>query len=178
MPVTPLPPSNTRRYFLDYSVGGIQHTLTCRTTGTVSAGTAAVAIDGFLSAFGTTLHELTVIGFRISAAGSDVSLPVNWPEADTYGTGALTGANRARFSSITGRSTAGRKARVDLYGLKENPNASWRFLPTDFTWVSAAITALGATTGCFTAIDGLPVDWHAYVNINMNDHWVDEFRKT
>lgn len=179
MPLSPLPPTNTERWFYDYSAYGKEHSLMMRTPNELTAGEAGEQIDGFLTAIEGGLSEITTIGLRVARAGSNITNTEGTPGLQaTYGAGAGNSIDTPLQVTFTGRSTDGRKARVGIFGWLGQSDNSWRMSVLEDSDVSAGVTFLQAITssGFFTSISGEPVVWHAYANIGYNDHWVKEAR--
>src|SRR3569833_414864 len=127
MPITPLPPDNTKRYRLVYTVAGREHRMMSRCG---SGMTDATAI-GHLNAVAVALapymfSDVSFIGVEVLAAGSDVSNPVSgWTVVNGGQPGAMPAAAAARSWAISGRSSTGRKARVYWYGSNIPQPATW-----------------------------------------------------
>lgn len=175
MPITPLDPTNTERWFYDYTVLGDQHSLMMRTPNELDAGTAGEQIDAFLTAIEGGLIEITTVGLRVARAGSNITNPTGTPGIQaTYGTGAGSAINAPLQVTFTGRSDDGHKARVGIFGWDGQSDSSWRMTVVENADVAAGVTFLQAITasGFFTSISGEPVRWHPYANIGYNDHWV------
>jgi hypothetical protein len=179
MALAPLDPSNTQRYFYDYSVGTIQHTMVVRCTDTVGLSDAVVQIDAFLSALSAGTVLITTVGLRHAEKGSNITNPVDSDGlAATYGTGVEAVINNPLQVTFTGRSGDGRKARVGMFGWEAQTDDSWRYTTAENSTVLAAVVALGnaGAAGVFCSISGQRVLWHPYMNIGYNDHWIDQAR--
>ena len=175
MPVTPLNPFNTERWFYDYTVLGDQHSLMMRTPNELDAGSAGEQIDAFLTAIEGGLIEITTIGLRVARAGSNITNAEGTVGlAANYGTGAGSAINAPLQVTFVGRSNDGHKARVGIFGWDGQTDSSWRMTVVENSDVLAGVTFLQAITasGFFTSISGEPVVWHPYANIGYNDHWV------
>lgn len=179
MPVTPLPPSNTERWFLDYTVIDTHHVLIMRTADAVSDGAAAEALDTFLSAIAPGCSAITIDGLRHAAATSDLTFPASTTGLSaTYGSGVGQLIDIPLQATFTGRSTDGRKARVGMFGWDAQTDSSWRYTTAENANVAATIAALNSlsASGFFVSISGGGVIYHPYMNIGYNDHWVDKRR--
>jgi hypothetical protein len=179
MPVVALDPSNTARYFYDYSIGGDNHSMLVRVTEDVGLSDAALAIDAFLTAIEPGCNEFVTVGLRFAALGSNITNPVDSdPIQATYGSGVMPVINRPLQVTFTGRSGDGHKARVGLFAWDAQTDDTWRYSVGENATVIAAIAALGTAGagGIFCSISGERVLWHPYMNIGFNDHWVKEAR--
>ena len=175
MPIAALPPSNTQRYYYDYSVYAEQHTLIVRCTADVGLSDAKVGIDAFLTALGPGLIEITTVGLRHSEAGSNITNPVDADGlAATYGSGSGSAINAPLQVTFTGRSGDGHKARVGMFGWESQTDTSWRYTTAENTDVLNAVAELTdqGSAGIFCSISGQRVLWHPYMNVGYNDHWV------
>lgn len=179
MPVTALDPTNTERWFYDYTVLGNQHSLMMRTADALDFSQAAEAIDAFLTGIEGSLIEITTVGLRVALAGSNITNDVGTAGLSaTYGTGAGSAINAPLQVTFTGRSADGHKARVGIFGWDGQTDASWRITAVESADVASGVSVLqGITTGGrFVSISGEPVVWHGYANIGYNDHWVKQAR--
>lgn len=175
--MAPLPASNTKRYFLDYSVAGEEHTLVMRVGDATTDSLAAAAYEAFLNAFGTSILTLTVSGMRVAANGSNITLPAVYGETTTFGTGTGTTADTANYYGFVGRSTAGRRARISLFGAAINRlNGDYRAEAGASTNLDAVVDWLQSNPSYFRAIDGLGVNWKDYTNLGINAYWRNEIR--
>lgn len=179
MPVPALDPSNTERWFYDYTVLGNQHSLMMRTPDVLDAASAGEQIDAFLSAIEGGLIEITTVGMRVARGGSNITNPEGTVGLSAnYGTGAGNVINAPLQVTFVGRSSDGHKARVGIFGWNGLVDDSFRMTVVENADVLAGVTFLQAITssGFFTSISGEPVVWHPYANIGFNDHWVKEAR--
>lgn len=179
MPLSPLNPNNTERWFYDYTVLGNQHSLMMRVDHPMSASEAGEQIDAFLTAIEGSLIEITTIGMRVALAGSNISNSEGTVGLQAnYGTGAGSAINAPLQVTFVGRSNDGRKARVGIFGWNGQSDDSWRMTVVEEADVADGVTFLQAITasGFFVSISGEPVVWHPYANIGYNDHWVKEAR--
>jgi hypothetical protein len=126
-----------------------------------------------------------VTGARYAAIGSNISLPVDLSISDLLG---FAGTDTDPFPAVehprelvwVGRSQlTGRRARFSLYGSIIATPANYRLGPGETVWAgSTFIAALNAASaaGQFISIDGTPVQWYPYVNVNYNSYWETERR--
>lgn len=179
MAVPALPPSNTARYFYDYSVYGEQHALIARVGPEVGLSDFVLYLDGFLTEFSAGSVQITTVGLRHSEQGSNVTNPVDTTGlSSTYGTGSGDPINKPLQSTFTGRDGAGHKCRVGMFGWEAQTDTQWRYLTTDSSIVLACIASLesAGVAGVFWTINGSRPLWHPYMNVGYNDHWVKQER--
>lgn len=186
MPLTPLPPSNTGRLFLDYVTGNAatsqEHTVQFR-FGSLPVANPDVAMFSFynlLTEMGanTFANGWRVTGARVAAQGSDVTLPYTLStELSTFI--GLGGALATRLEpqqwTWQGRSLAsGRRGSFGLFGLTTDTPANFRLyagVTGAPAWVDASVDILGGTTAPVQCIDGSVLEFYRYVNANYNNHW-------
>jgi hypothetical protein len=176
--MAPLPPTTTKRWFLDYSVGGVDHTLMMRSSANVTAAEAVTAISGFLAQLAPVLYEITVTGFRVAELNSNVTNPVVWTGNATYGSGAAPENSIPNFISFIGRSAGGRRARVFVFGFKLNYPSNYRFEAGENADVDDARAQLDAYANRWLTIDTLDAVWNAYANTGVNAYWQRQIRVT
>jgi len=167
-----LPASNTERWFLQYSVGGHQHTMMMRTEEGTSSTDVSDAFDEFLTQIAPGASLITIVGLEVAAVNSDVRNPSVWGGDATYGTGTPPAGYDPVELTFTGRTTGGHKARVSFFGYDGSIPDDFRLGAGDDANVDAARATLSANPGRWIAIDGLSVIWHPYANVGFNDHWV------
>lgn len=170
--MAPLPVSNTSRLFVDYTTCTVQHTLMCRFGTSSNVAAAMAAVDALLTALGSQIHTYTIDGARVAAAGSNISLPVSWTGASTYGGTAGSLIETGQYLDFVGRSNDGRRVRVTLFGSPTiTSNGNYRISAGESAAVDAAVAVLRATAAEFVTIgDILPV-WHDYANQGLNSYW-------
>lgn len=175
--MAPLPPSNTPRLFYDYLQGTTTHTMMVRHDVGSTVSNVDLQVDEFLNAISALLVTTTISAVRAAAAGSDITLPVVSALVGTvYGTGTASPITDARQFSFTGRSTAGRRARVEVFGANAAP-VDYRVTPTELPAIQTALDALANDPDVFEAIDGLSgVVWNQYMNFGLHDHYVKKAR--
>jgi len=178
MPVTRLSPSNTARWWLDYTVNGDPHTIQMRLP---SGGTDADAESVFTDILGlmdaSAFYGWSVIGMRHAVAGSDVSLPATYGGPTSAGAGSSTDNEfRAHTYSLTGRDAEGHKIKVTFFGAKLQANGDYRLGHGENSITDALIDYFVALDGKFVTINGLQPLWNNYVNTGFNDHWIHSRR--
>lgn len=175
MALSPLPPSNTVRYKLRYSAGGIEHGLISRFD-EVNDTIANSELQTFLSLAEPLLATISIVGLEWAPVGSDIFNPTPWTGNATYGAGALPDINKPWTLSFVGRSRTARKSRVFLYGIKTLNDASYRIHASENEDVAAVTGFLQTAAHGFRTIDGTQAVWAAYANLGANDHWVGDQR--
>lgn len=165
------PPNNTRRYFLDYIVANVQHTMCVRTTGGVTPAEASTEIGGFLTQLAPVLNVITIAGLRIAEAGSNVTNAALWSGAATYGTGNQSPQDVPKFLSFIGRDVGGTRTRIFVFGTSLSADANWRVSTTENTAIANAITYLRNRTTTFLSIILAPPVWKPYANFGYHSYW-------
>ena len=179
MSVAALDPSNTERWFYDYSVGGYQHTLLMRTAAASNAIDASEAINTFLVNLNTYLAVITSVGLRVALVGSNVTNPQPLTSIEgTYGTGAQGAIYSPVQTTWTGRDNTGHKGRVGMFGAANLNDSSYRITSAESGDIADAVEALGtlSASGFFVSIAGHRLFFHPYANVGINDHFVKQRR--
>lgn len=188
----PLPANSTNRLFVDYltgnETGSQQHTTSVRYNPvTLDVGDVQEAFLDVLQGIGAALFRTgwRVVGTRVQAAGSDISLPVTTivSLAGFTGTASPTYTPRLEAVEMTfqGRSSvSGRSVDFSLYTAVIDVGPNFRYASGDVAapWVATALAALraGTTAGAFQAISGDAPIWYDYVNLNYNSYWERRLR--
>lgn len=175
--MAPLPSNTTGVVFVDYTVGGEEHTIQCRYSASGSAAGAMTVIADFLAALTSVLETITITGARHRPAGSTITLPMVWTGAATYGSGVATRAQSAWYYDFIGRSPDGRRVRMSVFGA----NAM-----TDIAEGDYRIPIVGAFIGAKAVLDAAPDDavtisgdtpvWYTYANTGVNAYWRNRIR--
>lgn len=178
MPLSPLPASNTKRYFLGLKDDLAQHHIQIRCADTVSDSQAIIDI-GYVA---TLLQPVTYADYSfnellVSENGSDIRNPVSgwvvhpgtWATAqdDTEMPLAITGR---------GRSHTGRKSKFSLWGQVFTRAEDWTYTPGFESAHEAFMTIVQTSPSYFLAIDGSKPVWRGDFTVDYNDHWVQEQR--
>ncbi len=175
--MAPLPSNNTGVLFLDYSVGGEDHTVQFRYPPGGSLIDLKDVADQFLSALGDAIMTITITGARHRAEGENITLPTAWTGASTYGTGSATHDQSAWYVDFVGRSAGGRKVRIAIFGaasFEDNIGHDYRLPATD--QIADALTVLNDNGDILTGIDGETVVWYSYANVGVNAYWRNRIR--
>lgn len=189
--MAPLPANQTPRLFVDYISGNlptsIEHTMSFR------AGVGGTPIDldalqgkvaSFLLSIGASNLRAgwRIIRVRFQNGGDDFSVPYPLiPSLEGFaGTGSLTLTQdrEAVEWSFVGRSfVSGRRSKVSVYGLVVGVPPTFRLTAGAVPWVAAATAALNEPTEPrLRAIDGTPLNFYPYVNVQYNSYWETRIR--
>jgi hypothetical protein len=177
--MAPLPSNNTAVLFVDYSVAGEQHTVQVRYSASSSVAAAMAWLDDFLVATSPFLFLTTIVAARNRAQGSNLSFPVTWTGASTYGSGAGEHFNSAWYIDYIGRSPLGRRVRIGMFGTNVVTDAvsdDYRLQEAENVNVANTLTALEASPTEGIAIDGGNPVWNRYANIGVNAYWRNRIR--
>jgi len=175
MPLPALPPDNTARFRVNYTVGGHGHDFQVRST-PVSPAALGTVVDLFLTALEPALNLMSIQTIEFAPSGSNVfNIVTTGIEGNVYGSGAGTGSAIPNYVDFIGRSSGGRRVRLAVFGLKIDAT-DYRFLPGENAAVDDAIDVLQAATGSFLAIDGVKPQWYTYANAGVNYHWQHTLR--
>jgi len=173
-----LPASNTPRLYIDYTVGGEQHTMTYRYPETGSQGAALSTIVELFAFMDSELYLTSINGARFSEINSNVTNPVAWPGDPTYGTGTPTAGQQMKFFSMVGKDPNGRRWRSEWFGCTEAIPVAWRLAyginPTMDDMFDHLQAALTATTLC--SIGGESVLMREYYNFKYADSEIAKVR--
>lgn len=175
----PLPSNNTDVLFVDYSVGGENHTLQCRVVNPSGAPEAMSAVDDFLTAISPLLRTITIVSARYRVATFSVTLPVTWTGAASYGSGSAVHFETAYFVDFVGRDDDGRRCRAAVFGANvpaDVSNDDFRLTRAENSAVDDALSVLEAATDEWQSISGLKPSWHQYANIGTNAYWRNHIR--
>jgi hypothetical protein len=176
MPIVALPPSNTARYKLQYTVGGLQHEVQNLVGPAVDNNSASLAFVQLFTRLNADLYLVSIQGMTFAPAGSDIFNPVAYSGALSFGAGAPAPEQAIRSISFVGRTPTGRKARHFVYGFKANLTDNMRITIAENANVAAWITDLATYAAQWLAIDGVKPVYAGYGNLDYNDHWQKEIR--
>lgn len=174
--MTALPPSNTRRYFLDYVTCGEQHTLVMRTADTVSSDDASMKFATFLTAMSPAIYSLQVVRLRECVTGSNVSIPAEYTGTEEFGSGVGPRVAVPNTWSFTGKDASGRRVRIELFGRNVGLNDDYRLFGVDDTTIEATIAELESDGDYWKTIAGNVPFWNQYANEGVNAYWQRELR--
>lgn len=177
--MTPLPPNNTERWFVDYSVSGTAHTLLLRAEAPTDASTVSSFVSDLFGALTTNLYATTISGLRKAAQGSDISLDQPYTGTTEFGADAAGDGFKPAFIAFQGRSEGGRPVKLTIFGYKDIGDVGdYRFVPGAGSSIADAQAVIEATAGFPCAIDANNVIWKTYVNCGFNAYWQRQARKT
>jgi len=169
--MTALPASNTPRVFIDYTVGGEQHTMSYRYPETGSLVTALSTLAEMWAFMDSEMYATTIDGARFAEVNSNVTNPAVWPGDPSYGTGTPAAGQEMKFFSMVGKDPIGKRWRVEWFGVTQAIPSTWRLavginpsMDDMFDHLQAALTA---TTLC--SIAGQSVLMRTYYNFKYAD---------
>lgn len=176
--MAPISPDNTGRIYVDYLVGGEEHTVVARWLTGIGPVTALSTMAEVFAFLDPVLYTTAILGARYSVEGSNVTLPITWPGDPSYGAADPSPGKEMLFISMTGKSTLGRRWRIEFFGINITVPAAWR-MPLG---VNASLddarehisTALA--TGGWVGIDGNGVLVNPYYNFKYADHEIGKAR--
>lgn len=173
-----LSPSNTGRVWVDYATANAEHSFMLRYPVGSSSAVALEVAAAFLEQASSDLHVINIRGARFALKDTDVTLPLIWPGELTYGSTQENPVNAPRFVSFAGRSIAGRRWLMQLYGWKGNTPDAYRISLGSYPGLESAVQELrdASDEGVICGIDGQGINIYDYFNVNYNDHWVSEAR--
>jgi len=177
--MAPLDPTNTGRAFLDYETCGEVHTAMLRFS---TLGGVADCMDiwhTMLQSMVAFLYQVTIIGARQAALGSNITNPVVWTGDPTYGGDPGPHYATAQYVDFVGRAPSGRRVRSAFFGAQayfDGGGDDYRFQAADFPFVVTCITALEGDPGNAVSIDNLAPVWHLYGNGGVNAYWRNKVR--
>lgn len=170
--MAPLPFNSTDIVFVDYQQGPRTHTFLVRVADLADITAIEANIADFLTAASPLLFETLILAVRGQNAGSNISFPfpTSTLVGEVYGSGTVSSESVPYNIDFVGRSTGGRRARLDLFGYK-GAISDWRRTSAESTDVAAAVAVLNGSTGSFLAIDGQQPFWYPYGNVGANAYW-------
>lgn len=173
--MAPLNPANSARLYLDYTLGGQDHTVIVRyDSASIAAGAADIFRAVLLAndaAFGSNVE---FVGARVSELNVNVTNPLPWDPVEFVGT-AIAAQDYPRFVSLVGRDAQGYRVRYYFYGINFDT-----LEPTDYrltgeelpVWSSFMTDWLDAMeeTGATTIAGFTPV-MKSYANVGYNAYY-------
>lgn len=179
MPLSPLPASNTKRYFIRWTAGGLVHFTQCRVSDDTDNAFAVSFLQNDLLILVPVLGDNVVIdGLEVALNGSDIRNVVSgWTVISGTGGVDLTGQERARSFSMRGRSSSGRKMKALLWGfiIARQPDFELA-LADQAAAISSFTSQVQARTNQWLAIDGTKPVMETNLLEDYNDHWEKELR--
>lgn len=177
--MAPLPSNNTGVLFLDYTTCTVEHTVQIRYASASSVGAAMTLLDDLLTSLVSGLTKLEVIGARHRAVGANVTFPIAWTGAASYGTVVGPRYKGAAYLDFVGRGITGRRLRIAIFGpgdFFDTANEDYRFTVADSAVVAAAVAVLEAGSAVPVDISGSEVTWNQYANTGVNAYWRNKIR--
>lgn len=180
-------PNFTARYQFHYSSLGKSHTMLWRVGSEVTDPTDISEKVGLVleDLKGHLWADFTVSNATFAPADSDIFLPAPAPtfSGGTVSVGGSVPNDAAGAISFVGRSIAGGKARMFLYGtdfpsgLRTATEYDFKITSAEVAAISAAIVRLNETAPALVANDNNVAIWYEYVNYKANDRWVRKMRR-
>jgi hypothetical protein len=172
--MAPLPPNGTPRYKVNYTITSFQHSFQVRSH--VSPSAIGTFLDAFLTALADALYGLIVQTVEFAADGSDIFLPVaTGIEGNVYSVGSPTVTEVPHFYGFIGRSAAGRKWHLDVFGAR-TLGIDYRLNAGENADVDAAIAVLQGAGATLVGIDDAVVTVYGYANCGANAHFQRKVR--
>lgn len=182
-------PNYTHRIRVSYRAAGANHSQLWRVLPPADVTTRALAfgtIQSFYDSLSSVLaDDAAVLSVTEAFVDSDIFLPAGFALTMTGSLSMATfgPSKKASATSWVGRSVAGLRAIVFMYGLIHNmsdselPGNDFRVTAAESAYVADSVGVLnGGSTG-LAANDGNPVSWYSYVNVKYNDYWVRKVRQ-
>lgn len=180
-------PNYTARYRIHYTVLGKSHSMLWRVASSVTDPTGiASKVELFLDDMSPALfNDFTVTSADFALADTDIFLPAPAPASPTGAASFPSGAGAVAANAISfvGRSTAGGKSRMFMYGIAyevggyTTRSTDFRFTSAENAEISDAIVRLNETSPALVANDDHVATWYEYVNWKPNDRWVRRLRR-
>jgi hypothetical protein len=182
-------PNFTARYKLRYSSLSLTHTMQwriARGAGATGLSNMILKVAGFLAQLAPGRYtDWTMLSATYAPEDSDIFLPAALPVG--IGAGAATISGNPKSDSIVslgfvGRSIAGQKARLFVFGTSFNPELetvagdNFRFEAGENSAVDGAIAILNNGSPNVVGSDGNNVAWYSYANSKYNDYWLRRIR--
>lgn len=174
MALAPLPPSNTKRYFVGIQDPNAQHHMQIRVAPSYSDASALSDFTALFTAMADVLFDDYVFNeLLVAEKGSDIRNPVSgW--IPIVGAATFSQADHDYPLGITarGRSATGRKARFTLWGQFFTVPTNWLYVPVGAGRHDALISTANTSATTFLAIDESKPVWSRDYTVDYNDHWV------
>jgi len=172
--LTPLPTNGTPRVWVEYNDGVNQHKLMIRYAASgPSVDEVLTMAASIFDALDPNWYAISITGARAASSGSDISFPVTWPGASSYGTDTMP-LNRAPLElRFLGRDQSGRKVSWSFWGGKFTVPDTYRFpysVGGSVADVIDSITAAGESFA-FLTINLLQPQIYQYADVNYNSYW-------
>lgn len=177
MPLAPINPNNTLRYWVDYTTCGEQHSMQCRAGSDVTPADAGATIAALFNDLTSLFRLITIDSFRYANPGSNITVATAWPGASTYGSGVGAHYESAQYLDFVGRGPTGRRVRVAIFGcMFTTVGGDYRFSRSENAPVAAALDTLVSDSSIFLDVEyEIPV-WNQYANSGVNAYWRNKIR--
>lgn len=181
-------PNFTARYRVKYTTLGRQHSMLWR----IARGVGSTGLALMVAKVGSVLNVLVparytdwlVVGAEYAPEDVDFFVPAAIPTVTT-GTAPIppNPVSQSTFAiSMVGRSTAGQKARMFLFGTSFDPESllapgdNFRVSTVESPLVTSLVNSLNSGSPTIVGSDGMGVIWYSYINTKYNDHWIAKVR--
>jgi len=175
--MAPINPNNTARLKIFYQNAVAEHNVVVRFEDGSGLADAEIRFTNLVGALDPLFSFSEVTAVQQAAEGLDIfnDIPGSSLLGLTWGSAPATKDNNAVAATFVGRSTAGRRSRLSLFGYK-GATSDYRLTVAESSDISDALGAIEAATASFLAIDGNQPIWKQYVDVKAFDHWVDAAR--
>jgi len=156
-----------------------------RGAGVTGLNNMVAKVTAFLDALADNRYtDWTVISATYAPEDSDIFLPAAAP-TPVAGTATIPTdfLSQSIFSlGFVGRSSAGQKARVFVYGTNFDPESgvviadNFRVTAAEATQIDDAVTVLNNGSPNVVGSDDEVVGWYSYANGKYNDFWLRQVR--
>jgi len=178
MPLTPLPASNTKRYFIGNMAGNLHHEIQVRVTDAVTDGLAIGVFQSVFTALADACFQDTSFDtLSVALKGSDIRNPVaGWTPID----GTVAVNQPANDDPLTlcarGRSSDGRKVRMFLWGVSFTRPENWVLVPVTSTPLEQFPLNLNSGTNVWMSISEQQPAWKFDYTVSYNDNAVGRMK--
>lgn len=177
--MAPIPPENTKRYRMDYTVAGQLHGMTARCSSAQTDATAISYFNALFGAIGSSLSTATTWQtLQVAVQGSTIFNPVaGWTPQTGSGSGIST-INYPRSLCFPGRTPTARRAKVFVYGIGDGYSmpATYEEDPIVTATFAAFQALLNSQSDFWLGIDNVKAVWYNRITVKQNDHFVDALR--
>lgn len=174
MPLLPLPASNTKRYFMVYTVGSFTHRIQVRANVVTTDADAVANLRADFAGLITILApNCSFTGMEVALKGSNVRNAVAGftPFTGTAGT-AAAGQMLTRTLAMRGRSPGGRKVKMLIFGIMTpGPQPNFYYNPGAGEVLRTFITSVQSRANYYWAIDEQLAVWKPDLMDDYNDHY-------
>lgn len=178
MPLTPLPASNTKRYFLVVTGPSFTHRVMCRVDSTIDNASAVANLAADCSVIAPIMGDnYSFTGLEVAEVGSDIrNIVPGWSVIAGSSGQNPGGQDLTRTFAVRGRSTSGRKFRNLWWGLVLPHNDDFEYTPAPETPADAFLSQLQGHVHMWLTIDGLKPVIYRNLTEDYNDHFEHQVR--